>query len=75
MVNLTSKGKNKTIDIGSNCKDDAQISELSWYDLDESYKYILIGMTDGTMQLNEFIEGLCLMKFEKFGGGIKTYNI
>lgn len=48
-------------------KDDVFISELSWYNLDESYKYILIGLSDGTLQLNEFVEGLLLMKFEKFG--------
>ena len=51
-----------------NNKDDVQVTEMSWYDLDESYKYLLIGLSDGTMQLNEFMEGLCLMKFEKFGG-------
>lgn len=72
LLNLVSKGKTKTIDLNANnnnYKDDVQITELSWYDLDESYKYILIGLSDGTMQLNEFVEGLCLMRFEKFGGG------
>ena len=32
-------------------------------------QYILIGLSDGTIQLNEFVEGLSLMKFEKFGLG------
>jgi len=71
--NLASKGKNKTIDLlnneDNNNKEDIQVTELSWYDLDENYKYILIGLSDGTMQLNEFVEGLLLMKFEKFCGG------
>jgi len=73
-LNFNSKGKNKTIDVANNNsnKEDLEITELSWYDLDESYKYILIGLSDGTMQLNEFVEGLSLMKFEKFGGG-KNY--
>jgi len=48
-------------------KEEIYISELSWYNLDEAYKYILIGLSDGTIQLNEFVEGLSLMKFEKFG--------
>jgi hypothetical protein len=52
-----------TLDI----KDGVSVTELCWYNLDESYKYILIGMSDGVIQLNEFVEGLCLMKFEKFG--------
>ncbi len=55
-------------------KDDIFISELSWYDLDEAYKYILVGFSDGSMQLNEFIEGLTLIKFEKFGL-CKSYKI
>ncbi len=78
MTNIASKGKNKTIDIiyndDNNNKEDLHVTELSWYDLDENYKYILIGLSDGTMQLNEFVEGLLLMKFEKFGGGKNLFN-
>ncbi len=64
-VSLNTKNKSKTIAL--DIKDDVFISELSWYNLDESYKYILIGLSDGTLQLNEFVEGIVLMKFEKFG--------
>jgi hypothetical protein len=78
LTNIASKGKNKTIDIiyndDNNNKEDLHVTELSWYDLDENYKYILIGLSDGTMQLNEFVEGLLLMKFEKFGGGKNLFN-
>jgi hypothetical protein len=64
-LSLNTKNKSKTISL--DIKDDVFISELSWYNLDESYKYILIGLSDGSIQLNEFVEGLMLMKFEKFG--------
>ena len=71
-VSLNTKNKSKTITL--DIKDDVCISELSWYNLDESYKYILIGLSDGTIQLNEFVEGLLLMKFEKFGTCKKIFN-
>ena len=64
-LSLNTKNKSKTISL--DIKEDVFISELSWYNLDESYKYILIGLSDGSIQLNEFVEGLMLMKFEKFG--------
>ena len=67
--------KNKPKIINLELKDELQITELSWYTLDESYKYILVGISDGTVFLNEFVEGLNLMKFEKFGlGYLFFYN-
>jgi hypothetical protein len=76
-MNLNPKTKNKIIDLNNDNinKENLQITELSWYDLDESYKYILIGLSDGSMQLNEFVEGLILMKFEKFSGKEKNNKI
>lgn len=70
VISLSLNSKNKPTIINLDIKDDVYVSELCWYNLDESYKYVLIGLSDGTMQLNEFIEGLLLMKFEKFGTGI-----
>lgn len=47
------------------------INELSWYNIDENYKYLLVGTNNGRAFLVDWSQTLILMKFEKFGSGKK----
>jgi WD40 repeat protein len=44
---------------------DVSICEICWYNLDESYKYILVGLTDGHSILIDIANSVVIMKFEK----------
>ena len=51
-------------------KDKAYISEISWYTLDENYKYIIAGISDGHMHMIDISQTSLIMKFERFGSSI-----
>jgi WD40 repeat protein len=43
----------------------ADICEICWYNLDENYKYLLVGLTDGHSILFDIYNSVVIMKFEK----------
>jgi hypothetical protein len=46
------------------------ISQFAWYNIDENYKYLLVGTSNGRIFLIDWSQSLVLMKFEKFGAGM-----
>jgi WD40 repeat protein len=65
--NITQKNKSS---ISLEIKEENKISELSWYTLDENYKYLLVGTHDGYSFLLDVNQMVIIMKFEKFGSGV-----
>lgn len=43
------------------------MSELNWYTIDENYKYVLVGISNGHTILVDILQSIIIMKFEKFG--------
>ena len=61
------KGKNKIKNIHIKDDEHFSISAMEFYDLDENYKYLLVGTTNGKIYLLDFINYEILSKFNKYG--------
>jgi len=61
------KGKNKIKNIHIKDDENFSISAMEFYDLDENYKYLLVGTTNGKIYLLDFINYEILSKFNKYG--------
>ena len=65
MLSINQKLKNTPIKLG--LEEGQQINDISWYNSDENYKYVLLGIDDGSMMLMDLIQATIIQRFEKFG--------
>jgi WD40 repeat protein len=63
--------KNKISELEMNEDKNFTITEMSWYNLDENYKYVLVGMNDGQSFLVDVSQSFIIMKFEKYSNSKK----
>jgi hypothetical protein len=67
LQNITIKNKinSVSLDIGNN----HIITSMSWYNIDETCKYLLVGTSESYTYLLDMSQGAIINKFDKYGSG------
>lgn len=73
MVLHSIANKKQTLSIQLDIGNNHTISSLSWYIIDENYKYVVAGSSEGYTYLMDMSEGNIISKFDKYGSGKHSF--